>query len=127
MAESARFENITINVKSSALPEKDISSGQYGFIIGRKLQYGSFKDLTVNAAGQEIYSLFGYWIKRNPNTGVKDGNYLTCDNVVVNAKKVHYWGRIDGEKLGDAEKDGPMDVENYPINGVTVNVVDSKV
>ena len=121
MAESSKFENITINVKSCAATEKDITSGQYGFIIGRKLQYSSFKDLTVNAAGQEIYSLFGYWIKRNPQTNVKDGNYVACENVVVNAKKVHYWGRIDGEQIGDAVKEAPMDVKNYPINGVTIN------
>ena len=121
MAESSKFEKITINVKSCAATEKDITSGQYGFIIGRKLQYSSFKDLTVNAAGQEIYSLFGYWIKRNPQTNVKDGNYVACENVVVNAKKVHYWGRIDGEQIGDAVKEAPMDVKNYPINGVTIN------
>ncbi len=121
MAESSKFENITINVKSCAATEKDITSGQYGFIIGRKLQYSSFKDLTVNAAGQEIYSLFGYWIKRNPQTNVKDGNYVACENVIVNAKKVHYWGRIDGEQIGDAVKEAPMDVKNYPINGVTIN------
>lgn len=121
MAESSKFENITINVKSCAATEKDITSGQYGFIIGRKLQYSSFKDLTVNAAGQEIYSLFGYWIKRNPQTNVKDGNYVACESVVVNAKKVHYWGRIDGEQIGDAVKEAPMDVKNYPINGVTIN------
>lgn len=126
MAESSKFENITINVKSCAAVEKTISGGQYGFIIGRKLQFSSFKDITVNAAGQEIYSLFGYWIMRNPKTGVKDGNYIDCDNVVVNAKKVHYWGRIDSEQIGDAAKEAPMDVENYPINGVTVNVVDSE-
>lgn len=125
MAESSKFENITINVKSCAAPEKDIMTGQYGFIVGRKLQHSSFKDITVNAAGQEIYSLFGYWIKRNPKTNVKDGNYVACENVVVNAKKVHYWGRIDGETIGDAAKEAPMDVKNYPINGVTVNVVDS--
>lgn len=125
MAESSKFENITINVKSCAAPEKDITTGQYGFIVGRKLQHSSFKDITVNAAGQEIYSLFGYWIMRNPKTNVKDGNYVACENVVVNAKKVHYWGRIDGETLGDAAKEAPMDVKNYPINGVTVNVVDS--
>lgn len=125
MAESSKFENITINVKSCAAPEKDITTGQYGFIVGRKLQHSSFKDITVNAAGQEIYSLFGYWIMRNPKTNVKDGNYVACENVVVNAKKVHYWGRIDGETLGDAAKEAPMDVQNYPINGVTVNVVDS--
>ena len=59
MAESSKFENITINVKSCAATEKDITAGQYGFIIGRKLQHSSFKDITVNAAGQEIYSLFG--------------------------------------------------------------------
>ena len=121
MAESSKFENITINVKSCAATEKDITSGQYGFIIGRKLQYSSFRDLTVNAAGQEIYSLFGYWIKRNPQTNVKDGNYVACENVIVNAKKVHYWGRIDGEQIGDAVKEAPMDVKNYPINGVTIN------
>lgn len=121
MAESSKFENITINVKSCAATEKDITSGQYGFIIGRKLQYSSFKNLTVNAAGQEIYSLFGYWIKRNPRTNVKDGNYVACENVVVNAKKVHYWGRIDSEQIGDAVKEAPMDVKNYPINGVTIN------
>ena len=126
MAESSKFENITINVKSCAAPEKDIMTGQYGFIVGRKLQHSSFKDITVNAAGQEIYSLFGYWIMRNPKTNVKDGNYVACENVVVNAKKVHYWGRIDGETIGDAAKEAPMDVKNYPINGVTVNVVDSK-
>ena len=125
MAESSKFENITINVKSCAATEKDITAGQYGFIIGRKLQHSSFKDITVNAAGQEIYSLFGYWIMRNPKTNVKDGNYVACENVVVNAKKVHYWGRIDGETLGDAAKEAPMDVDNYPINGVTVNVVES--
>ena len=125
MAESSKFENITINVKSCAAPEKDIMTGQYGFIVGRKLQHSSFKDITVNAAGQEIYSLFGYWIMRNPKTNVKDGNYVACENVVVNAKKVHYWGRIDGETIGDAAKEAPMDVKNYPINGVTVNVVDS--
>ena len=125
MAESSKFENITINVKSCAAPEKDITTGQYGFIVGRKLQHSSFKDITVNAAGQEIYSLFGYWIMRNPKTNVKDGNYVACENVVVNAKKVHYWGRIDGETLGDAAKEAPMDVKNYPINGVKVNVVDS--
>lgn len=125
MAESSKFENITINVKSCAATEKDITAGQYGFIIGRKLQHSSFKDITVNAAGQEIYSLFGYWIMRNPKTNVKDGNYVACENVVVNAKKVHYWGRIDGETLGDATKEAPMDVDNYPINGVTVNVVES--
>lgn len=125
MAESSKFENITINVKSCAAPEKDITTGQYGFIVGRKLQHSSFKDITVNAAGQEIYSLFGYWIMRNPKTNVKDGNYVACENVVVNAKKVHYWGRIDGETIGDAAKEAPMDVKNYPINGVTVNVVDS--
>lgn len=125
MAESSKFENITINVKSCAAPEKDIMTGQYGFIVGRKLQHSSFKDITVNAAGQEIYSLFGYWIKRNPKTNVKDGNYVACENVVVNAKKVHYWGRIDGETLGDAAKEAPMDVKNYPINGVTVNVVEA--
>ena len=62
---------------------------------------------------------------RNPKTNVKDGNYVACENVVVNAKKVHYWGRIDGETLGDAAKEAPMDVDNYPINGVTVNVVES--
>ena len=121
MAESSKFENITINVKSCAAPEKDITTGQYGFIVGRKLQLSSFKNITVNAAGQEIYSLFGYWIMRNPKTNVKDGNYVACENVVVNAKKVHYWGRIDGEQLGDAAKEAPMDVENYPINGVTIN------
>ncbi len=121
MAESSKFENITINVKSCAAPEKDITTGQYGFIVGRKLQLSSFKNITVNAAGQEIYSLFGYWIMRNPKTGVKDGNYVACENVVVNAKKVHYWGRIDGEQIGDAAKEAPMDAENYPINGVTVN------
>ena len=126
MAESSKFENITINVKSCAAPEKDITTGQYGFIVGRKLQHSSFKNITVNAAGQEIYSLFGYWIMRNPKTNVKDGNYVACENVVVNAKKVHYWGRIDGETIGDAAKEAPMDVENYPINGVTVNVVDSE-
>lgn len=126
MAESSKFENITINVKSCAAPEKDITTGQYGFIVGRKLQHSSFKDITVNAAGQEIYSLFGYWIMRNPKTNVKDGNYVACENVVVNAKKVHYWGRIDGETIGDAAKEAPMDVKNYPINGVTVNVVDSE-
>ena len=126
MAESSKFENITINVKSCAAPEKDITTGQYGFIVGRKLQHSSFKDITVNAAGQEIYSLFGYWIMRNPKTNVKDGNYVACENVVVNAKKVHYWGRIDGETLGDAAKEAPMDVKNYPINGVKVNVVDSE-
>lgn len=125
MAESSKFENIIINVKSCAATEKDITAGQYGFIIGRKLQHSSFKDITVNAAGQEIYSLFGYWIMRNPKTNVKDGNYVACENVVVNAKKVHYWGRIDGETLGDAAKEAPMDVDNYPINGVTVNVVES--
>lgn len=125
MAESSKFENITINVKSCAATEKDITAGQYGFIIGRKLQHSSFKDITVNAAGQEIYSLFGYWIMRNPKTNAKDGNYVACENVVVNAKKVHYWGRIDGETLGDAAKEAPMDVDNYPINGVTVNVVES--
>ena len=125
MAESSKFENITINVKSCAATEKDITAGQYGFIIGRKLQHSSFKNITVNAAGQEIYSLFGYWIMRNPKTNVKDGNYVACENVVVNAKKVHYWGRIDGETLGDATKEAPMDVDNYPINGVTVNVVES--
>ena len=125
MAESSKFENITINVKSCAAPEKDITTGQYGFIVGRKLQLSSFKNITVNAAGQEIYSLFGYWIMRNPKTNVKDGNYVACENVVVNAKKVHYWGRIDGETIGDAAKEAPMDVKNYPINGVTVNVVDS--
>lgn len=125
MAESSKFENITINVKSCAAPEKDIMTGQYGFIVGRKLQHSSFKDITVNAAGQEIYSLFGYWIMRNPKTNVKDGNYVACENVVVNAKKVHYWGRIDGETIGDAAKEAPMDVKNYPINGVMVNVVDS--
>lgn len=125
MAESSKFENITINVKSCAATEKDITAGQYGFIIGRKLQHSSFKNITVNAAGQEIYSLFGYWIMRNPKTNVKDGNYVACENVVVNAKKVHYWGRIDGETLGDAAKEAPMDVDNYPINGVTVNVVES--
>lgn len=121
MAESSKVENITINVKSCAAPEKDITTGQYGFIVGRKLQLSSFKNITVNAAGQEIYSLFGYWIMRNPKTGVKDGNYVACENVVVNAKEVHYWGRIDGEKIGDAAKEAPMDAENYPINGVTVN------
>ena len=125
MAESSKFENITINVKSCAATEKDITAGQYGFIIGRKLQHSSFKNITVNAAGQEIYSLFGYWIMRSPKTNVKDGNYVACENVVVNAKKVHYWGRIDGETLGDAAKEAPMDVDNYPINGVTVNVVES--
>ena len=125
MAESSKFENITINVKSCAAPEKDITTGQYGFIVGRKLQHSSFKDITVNAAGQEIYSLFGYWIMRNPKTNVKDGNYVACENVVVNAKKVHYWGRIDGETIGDAAKEAPMDVKNYPINGVRVNIVDS--
>lgn len=125
MAESSKFENITINVKSCAAPEKDITTGQYGFIVGRKLQHSSFKDITVNAAGQEIYSLFGYWIMRNPKTNVKDGNYVACENVVVNAKKVHYWGRIDGETLGDAAKEAPMDVKNYPINGVKVNVVEA--
>ena len=125
MAESSKFENITINVKSCAATEKDITAGQYGFIIGRKLQHSSFKDITVNAAGQEIYSLFGYWIMRNPKTNVKDGNYVACENVVVNAKKVHYWGRIDGETIGDAAKEAPMDVKNYPINGVTVNVVEA--
>ena len=126
MAESAKFENITINVKSVTAPSKDITKGQYGFILGRKMQSTSFKDVTVNAEGQEIYSLFAYWIMRDPKTGVKDGNYVTCDNVVVNAKKVHYWGRIDSEQIGDAAKEAPMDAENYPINGLTINVVDTE-
>lgn len=125
MSESSKFENITINVKSSALPEKDITVGQYGFIIGRKFVKTSIKDMTVNAAGQEIYSFFGYWIMRENRTNEKDGNYVLCENVVINAKKVHYWGRIDSEKLGDADNEAPMDVENYPVNGVKVNVVEA--
>ena len=125
MSESSKFENITINVKSSALPEKDMMGGQYGFIIGRKFVKTSIKDMTVNAAGQEIYSFFGYWIMRENRTNEKDGNYVLCENVVINAKKVHYWGRIDSEKLGDADREAPMDVENYPVNGVRVNVVEA--
>ncbi len=125
MSESSKFENITINVKSSALPENDITGGQYGFIIGRKFVKTSIKDMTVNAAGQEIYSFFGYWIMRENKTNEKDGNYVLCENVVINAKKVHYWGRIDSEKLGDADNEAPMDVENYPVNGVKVNVVEA--
>ena len=125
MSESSKFENITINVKSSALPENDITGGQYGFIIGRKFVKTSIKDMTVNAAGQEIYSFFGYWIMRENRTNEKDGNYVLCENVVINAKEVHYWGRIDSEKLGDADNEAPMDVENYPVNGVKVNVVEA--
>ena len=125
MSESSKFENITINVKSSALPENDITGGQYGFIIGRKFVKTSIKDMTVNAAGQEIYSFFGYWIMRENRTNEKDGNYVLCENVVINAKKVHYWGRIDSETLGDADREAPMDVENYPVNGVKVNVVEA--
>ena len=62
---------------------------------------------------------------RENRTNEKDGNYVLCENVVINAKKVHYWGRIDSETLGDADREAPMDVENYPVNGVRVNVVEA--
>ena len=86
------FDNITINVKSSVVAEgstmtpANYSNDYYGFLTSYTMDKCSFKDVTINAEGQEIFSLFGYWIKQT-------ANIIDCDNVIVNAKKIHYLGR----------------------------------
>ena len=105
------FENITINVKSSVVAEgstmtpADYSKEYYGFLTGYTMDRCTFKNVTINAKGQEIFSLFGYWIKQTTNV-------IDCDNVIVNAKKVHYLGRDWNNPLIDA---------STVVAGLTVN------
>lgn len=117
------FENITINVKQSTVLEgSDMNSQYYGFLLGSDTKANTFKDMTINAQGQEIYSLFAYQYRRASGGGVADGNYVACENVVVNAKKVYYWCKLKGETLNGV-KDPALDTETYPtIHGVTLNL-----
>ena len=116
----ATFENITINVKSSAVVDGlTMSTRGMGFICGTYMDKCTFKNITVNAEGQEIYSLFGYWCKRASATAQP----MTCENVVVNAKKVYYLGREDGN--GDKII---YDTATYGngVAGLTINVAAEK-
>lgn len=117
------FENITINVKQSTVIEgSDMSKQYYGFLLGSDTKANTFKDMTINAQGQEIYSLFAYQYRRASGGGVADGNYVACENVVVNAKKVYYWCILKGETLNGVNNPA-LDTETYPtINGVTLNL-----
>ena len=91
------IENVTINVKSSAVSGKpNVSAGTTdgrGFIAGREMRDVTLKNVTINADGLEIGVLFGYWLKRS-NTGRE---IVVCENVTVTASKVYYLGRYDGE------------------------------
>ena len=106
------FDNITINVKSSVVAEgstmtpADYSKDYYGFLTSYTMDKCSFKDVTINAEGQEIFSLFGYWIKQT-------ANIIDCDNVIVNAKKIHYLGRDWNNPLIDA---------STVVAGLTINL-----
>ena len=115
------FENITINVKQSTVLEGSSMDSYYGFLLGSDTKANSFKKLTINAQGQEIYCLFAYQYRRASGGGVADGNYVDCEDVVVNAKKVHYWCILKGETLNGV-KNPALDTATYPtINGVTLN------
>ena len=115
------FENITINVKQSTVLEGSSMDSYYGFLLGSDTKANSFKKLTINAQGQEIYCLFAYQYRRASGGGVADGNYVDCEDVVVNAKKVHYWCILKGEKLNGVSNPA-LDTATYPtINGVTLN------
>lgn len=116
------FENITINVKQSTVLEGSSMDSYYSFLLGTDTKANSFKKLTINAQGQEIYCLFAYQYRRASGGGVADGNYVDCEDVVVNAKKVHYWCILKGETLNGVSNPA-LDTATYPtINGVTLNL-----
>ena len=113
------FDNITINVEKTSLtgslvsPSDGTLNGR-GFICGAYANKNVYKNFTVNASGSTISSLFGWWIKRS---GAADDNgaIITCENFVVNAREITYWGRLDGDG------DPAMTPTDYPMTGLTYN------
>ena len=88
-AVNSTMKNVIINVKSSSIGTQDKSKS--GFLFGYLADSCKLRDITVNASGQEIFNLVGVYTKRSGNPTTADGNYVDCDNVVVNAKKLYYW------------------------------------
>ena len=113
------FDNITINVEKTSLtgslvsPSDGTLNGR-GFICGAYANKNVYKNFTVNASGSTISALFGWWIKRS---GAADDNgaIITCENFVVNAREITYWGRLDGNG------DPAMTPTDYPMTGLTYN------
>ncbi len=113
------FDNVTINVAKtsltgSAVQPTDQTVNGRGFICGAYANKNVYKNFTVNASGSTISALFGWWIKRSGSAD-DDAAIITCENFVVNAREITYWGRLDGEG------DPAMTPTEYPITGLTFN------
>lgn len=113
------FDNITINVEKTSLtgtlvsPSDSTVNGR-GFICGAYANKNVYKNFTVNASGNTISALFGWWIKRS-GAAEDNGAIITCENFVVNAREVTYWGRLDGDGYP------AMTPAEYPITGLAYN------
>ena len=115
-AVNSTIKNVIINVKSSSVGTQDKSKS--GFLFGYLADSCKLRDITVNASGQEIFNLVGVYTKRAGNPTTADGNYVDCDNVVVNAKKLYYWCGTWSEVTG---ADSYWIPTSMTLNGATYN------
>ena len=127
---SVTFDNITINVSKTSLtgtlvsPDASTNDGR-GFICGAYANKNVYKNLTVNASGCTISSLFGWWVKQGETeNSTKDNpeyvdikSAIVCENVTINAREITYWGRLDGEDSAYPA----MKPADYPMTGLTYN------
>ena len=115
-AVNSTIKNVIINVKSSSVGTQNKSKS--GFLFGYLADSCKLRDITVNASGQEIFNLVGVYTKRFGNPKTADGNYVDCDNVVVNAKKLYYWCGTWVEVTG---ADSYWIPTSMTLNGATCN------
>lgn len=119
-AGNSTIKNVIINVKTSSVGTQNKSKS--GFLFGYLADSCKLKNVTVNANGQEIFNFIGVYTKRAGNPTTADGNYVDCDNVVVNAKKLYYWCGTWTTVTG---ADSYWIPTSMKLNGATYNVVES--
>ena len=119
-AVNSTVKNVIINVKTSSVGTQNKSKS--GFLFGYLADSCKLKDVTVNANGQEIFNLIGVYTKRAGNPATADGNYVDCDNVVVNAKKLYYWC---GTWTAVTGADSYWIPTSMKLNGATYNEAES--
>ena len=85
---NATIQDVTINFKANGAPTNTAG----GVFFARFSGTMTYKNVTVNAAGQDLQTIFGnsMW-----------SNVPKCDNVVVNAKSLVAIGKVSYEGGGD--------------------------
>ena len=85
---NATIQDVTINFKANGAP----TNAAGGVFFARFSGTMTYKNVTVNAAGQDLQTIFGnsMW-----------SNVPKCDNVVVNAKSLVAIGKVSYEGGGD--------------------------